>query len=245
MRRRRRRVGGARGRGRGPGGRLVAMAADVAVQSTRVAPRMAGPGRRTRRAVATARRFYQSHRRAVRGLYSVVLALVAWEVVGRYVVTSKLMFAPFSRVIVEFGRLWMSGELEHHMLVSFSALAMGFAIAAAVGIAIGSLIAVSPAVGEHIDPLINALYATPLIALSPLLIMAFGLGPASKVSIRFLLCVFPILINTTSGIRSADDGLVEAARSFSASRGEIFRLVLLPSALPFIVAGLRIPIVPS
>src|SRR5258708_36089435 len=153
MRRRRRRVGRPAERRREPGGRLVDMAADVPVQSNRVAPRIAGPGMRPRRAVATARRLFQSHRRAVRGLYSVVLALVAWEVVGRYVVTSKLMFAPFSRVIVEFGRLWMSGELEHHMLVSFSALAMGFAIAAAVGIAIGSLIAVSPAVGEQFVPL--------------------------------------------------------------------------------------------
>src|SRR5258708_21474600 len=159
MRRRRRRVGRPAERRREPGGRLVDMAADVAVQSTRVAPRMAGPGRRTRRAVATARRLFQSHRRAVRGLYSVVLALVAWEVVGRYVVTSKLMFAPFSRVIVEFGRLWMSGELEHHMLLSFSALAMGFAIAAAVGIAIDSLIPVRPAGGEHIRHPINALHA--------------------------------------------------------------------------------------
>src|SRR5258708_320669 len=206
MRRRRRRVGGARGRGRGPGGRLVAMAADVPVQSNRVAPRIAGPGMRPRRAVATARRLFQSHRRAVRGLYSVVLALVAWEVVGRYVVTSKLMFAPFSRVIVEFGRLWMSGELEHHKLESFSAQTMGCALAPAGGIGMATRRAVGPGVGDHMDPLTTGLSGTPLTALPPTLTMAFGIGPASKVAIVFLLCVFPILINTTSGIRSADDG---------------------------------------
>src|SRR5258708_12339587 len=107
MRRRRRRVGRPAERRREPGGRLVDMAADVPVQSNRVAPRIAGPGMRPRRAVATARRLFQSHRRAVRGLYSVVLALLASEVVPPYVATSHLMFAPFSRVIVEFGRLWM------------------------------------------------------------------------------------------------------------------------------------------
>jgi NitT/TauT family transport system permease protein len=172
----------------------------------------------------------------------VVLVLIAWELIGRYVLTSKLMFAPLSAVLAELAKLWATGELERHMLVSFTALAVGFTIAAAVGIAVGSLIAISDAVGEHLDPLINALYATPLVAFSPILILAFGIGPASTVAIVFLLVIFPILINTTAGIRSTDASLIEAARSFSASRFEISRLVLLPSALPFIVAGLRLGI---
>ena len=154
--------------------------------------------------------------------------------------TSKLMFAPFSSVLLEFGKLWSTGELQQHMLASFTALGLGFAIATLVGIAIGSLIAVSDAVREHIDPLINALYATPLVALSPILILALGIGPASKIAIVFLMAVFPILINTTAGIRSADEGLIEAARAFAASKGQIFRHVLLPSALPFVIAGLRL-----
>ena len=187
-------------------------------------------------------RLYRQYRAAIRAVYSVITALLIWELIGRYVLTSKLMFAPVSAVLVEFAKLWSTGELQRHMLVSFTALAAGFVIATVVGVAVGSLIAMSEAVGEHLDPLINALYATPLIALSPILIMALGIGPASKVAIVFLLAVFPILINTTAGIRSTDENLIEAARSFSASRGEIFRLVLLPAALPFIVAGLRLAI---
>ena len=187
-------------------------------------------------------KIWRSHRRLIRGAYAVALLLVAWELIGRYVFTSKLMFAPVSAVLAEFARLWGTGELERHMLVSFTALAIGFAIAALVGIALGSLIAISETVGDHVDPVINALYATPLVAFSPILILAFGIGPASTVAIVFLLVVFPILINTTAGIRSTEASLVEAARSFSASRLEIFRLVLLPSALPFIVAGLRLGI---
>lgn len=186
--------------------------------------------------------FYRDHRAVIRGAYSVVLALVAWELVGRYVLTSKLMFAPFSAVVKEFINLVSTGELQRHVLVSFTALAIGFGLSALVGIALGSLIAMNKAVGEHLDPLLNALYATPLVALSPILILGFGIGPASKIAIVFLLTVFPILINTTAGIKSTDESLIEAARSFGASRFEIFRLVLLPSALPFVVAGLRLGI---
>jgi NitT/TauT family transport system permease protein len=183
---------------------------------------------------------YRKHRRVIRGAYSVILALIAWELVGRYLLTSKLMFAPFSVVMREFAKLWATGELEQDMLVSFTELAIGLTISAVVGVVVGSLIAVSNAVGEHLDPLINGLYATPLVAFSPILILVFGIGPPAIVAIVFLLAVFPILINTTAGIRSTDTSLIEAARSFSASRFEIFRLVLLPSALPFIVAGLRL-----
>src|SRR5271168_4168478 len=68
--------------------------------------------------------FYRNHRRAIRGTYSVLLALFAWELVGRYILTSKLMFAPFTTVMAEFAKLWASGELQNHMLVSFTALAI-------------------------------------------------------------------------------------------------------------------------
>jgi NitT/TauT family transport system permease protein len=185
-------------------------------------------------------KIWRKYHAVIRGAYSIVLALIAWELVGRYLLTSKLMFAPFSAVLSEFAKLWATGELQQHMLVSFTALACGFAIAAAIGVAIGSLIGISDAIGEHLNPLINALYATPLVALSPILILSLGIGPASKVAVVFMLAVFPILINTTAGIRSADENLIEAAKSFAATRLDIFRLVLLPSALPFIVAGLRL-----
>lgn len=187
-------------------------------------------------------RIYQDHRPLIRATYTILLVFVVWELVGRYLVTSKLVFVPFSAVLSEIANLWAKGELQRHMLVSFTELGLGFIMAAVVGIAIGSLIAVSKTVAEHVDPLINALYATPLIALSPILILVLGIEMASKVAMVFLLAVFPILINTTAGIRSTDDGLIEAARSFGASRVAIFRLVLLPAALPFIVAGLRLGI---
>jgi NitT/TauT family transport system permease protein len=193
-------------------------------------------------AQGSVRRIWRRHRVVIRGAYVILFTLVTWELIGRFLLTSPLMFAPFSAVVVEAAKLWATGELERDILVSFTSLAAGFALAAVIGIIVGSLIAISDAVREHLDPLINALYATPLVALSPILILALGIGTASKVAIVFLLAVFPILINTTAGIKSADESLIEAARAFSASRFAIFRLVLIPSALPFIVAGLRLGI---
>src|SRR5215469_5362036 len=125
-------------------------------------------------------KFWLKHHAMVRGAISVVVALMAWELVGRYVLTSKLTFAPLSAVLAEFGKLWSSGELERDIIVSFTALGIGFVLAAVVGIAIGSLMGISEAMHEHLDPLISALYATPLVALSPILILALGIGPLSK-----------------------------------------------------------------
>ena len=94
---------------------------------------------------------------AIRATYSVVLTLIAWELIGRYVITSKLMFAPVSAIFAAFVNLASTGELQRHVAVSFTALGIGFALAAVAGIALGSLIAISRAVSEHLDPLINAL----------------------------------------------------------------------------------------
>lgn len=187
-------------------------------------------------------KFWRKHHAMIRGAISVIVALMAWELVGRYVLTSKLTFAPLSAVLVEFAKLWSTGELQRDITVSFTALGIGFVLAAVVGVAIGSLMGVSEVMGEHLDPLISALYATPLVALSPILILALGIGPISKVAIVFMLAIFPILINTNAGIESADESLVEAARSFAATRFDIFYRVLLPSAVPFILAGLRLGI---
>jgi hypothetical protein len=94
-------------------------------------------------------KIWRNHRRVICGTYAVVIVLIGWELLGRYVLTSKLMFAPLTAVLAEFAKLWATGELERHMFVSFMALAVGFTIAAVVGIALGSLIAISDAVGAR------------------------------------------------------------------------------------------------
>jgi len=91
-----------------------------------------------------------------------------------------------------------------------------------------------------VDPWVSAVYATPTVALAPLFIFMFGIDAPSKMAVVFLLAIFPVVINTSTGIRSTDRIYIEAARSFCASRTQIFSKVLIPSALPFIVAGLRL-----
>ena len=103
-------------------------------------------------------------------------------------------------------------------------------------------IASSETVKDVVDPWVSAVYATPTVALAPLFIFIFGIDAPSKMAVVFLLAVFPIVINTATGIRSTEQIYIDAARSFSANRRQIFTTVLIPSSLPFIVAGLRLGI---
>jgi NitT/TauT family transport system permease protein len=177
----------------------------------------------------------------VRGLTSLLVVALAWEIAGRSG-RWPLILAPLSEIGARFLRLAGTGELQRHVLVSLNEFVVGFAIAAAFGICLGIAIATSDAARDFIDPWVSAVYATPTVALAPLFIFMFGIDAPSKIAVVFLLAVFPIVINTATGMRSTDQVYIEAARSFSASRLQIFTKVLIPSALPFIVAGLRLGI---
>src|SRR5262249_18049183 len=126
--------------------------------------------------------------------------------------------------------------------VSLNEFLVGFVIAAVFGILLGVAIASSDAVRDFIDPWVSAVYATPTVALAPLFIFIFGIDAPSKMAVVFLLAVFPVIINRAAAIRSTDQAFTDAESSFSATRTQIFTKVLLPSALPFIVAGLRLGI---
>jgi NitT/TauT family transport system permease protein len=186
-------------------------------------------------------RWYRAHASTVRGLLSLVLVALAWEAAGR---TGRwpLILAPVSDIWIKFLQLAGSGELQRHILVSLNEFFVGFAVAAVFGIVLGIAIASSEAVKDFIDPWVSAVYATPTVALAPLFIFIFGIDAPSKMAVVFLLAVFPIVINTATGIRTTDRIYIEAARSFSATRTQIFTKVLIPSALPFIIAGLRLGI---
>src|SRR5712691_5055750 len=186
-------------------------------------------------------RWYRTHVSTVRGLLSLLLVGLAWEIAGRSG-RWPLLLAPLSDIWVKFVQLTVTGELSRHVLVSLNEFFVGFAIAAVVGIGLGIAIASSDTARDFIDPWVSAVYATPTVALAPLFIFMFGIDAPSKMAVVFLLAVFPIVINTATGMRSTDQVFIEAARSFSANRAQIFTKVLIPSALPFIVAGLRLGI---
>lgn len=177
-----------------------------------------------------------------RALTTLVLILVGWELLGRYVLTDPLFFAPLSEVAAAAVRLWQSGELQTHIWVSFSELFEGVAVAIVFGIAIGVGIGTSERAREYTEVYITALYATPLVAVTPLLILWLGIGIVSKAAVVFLTAVFPILINTASGIRATDAQLIEVAQSFCGTRAQIIAKVMLPSAVPFMLTGIRLGI---
>ena len=174
------------------------------------------------------------------GTISVVGGFIVWEVAVRLFVKGDLIIVPPSAIWSTFVRLARSGELATNLAVSGLEFAYGFALAIVVGIPVGALMATSRTIGALLDPWVAAFNSTPRIALAPLLIVWLGLGLSSKVALVFLSAVFSILVNTLTGVRVIDPELVEAARAFGARRHHVFVKVLIPAAVPFIVAGLRL-----
>lgn len=177
-----------------------------------------------------------------RSIISVLVVMAVWEIVGRFFLTNSLFFAPLSAVIEAGFTLWHSGELQKDIIASFSAVAYGMALAIVVGIVIGVLSGASRGFREYTDAFFTGLYATPLVAVAPILILWFGIGIASKIAVVFLMAVFPILISTAAGIRNTEASYIEVARSFDASRLQIIRKVMIPAAVPFVITGIRLAI---
>ena len=184
--------------------------------------------------------FYRRNLALCRGALSLVAGLLLWEWVARYVVKSTLIIVPPSDVVGAFAELLAKGELQTHVYVTGVEFIVGFGLAAVAGVSLGIAIGVSDAVRDVVDPWLSALYATPVVAFAPLFVVWMGIGPSSKVAVAFLLAVLPIIINTSAGIRTTEQNLVDVARSFAASRRQVFRKILIPYALPFIIAGLRL-----
>jgi ABC-type nitrate/sulfonate/bicarbonate transport system permease component len=171
---------------------------------------------------------------------SVLCFLAAWEIYGRRV--DPLLLTYPTAVLQAAFALINSGELPRQMLESLTTLAVGFGASVIFGVAFGLLIGRSRVAGAALEPHINALYATPQVALTPLLMMWFGLGYTVKAVVIFLFAFFPILINTASGVRNVGGSTIEVGRAYMASRTQILLKVVFPAAVPFIMAGIRVAI---
>jgi len=183
--------------------------------------------------------------RLVLGSTALLLPLVLWEVIPRIVTLPRgvrLFLATPSQIAVALGRLVASGELQQHFTVSATEFLIGLGLSVVVGLPLGVLFGRVAWLDDLVDPFVTALNATPRIVWLPLLILWFGLGIWSKVLIVFLGAVFPLLVNTYEGVRNADRVLVNVVRSFGGSSWQVARIVVLPGALPYVVAGLRLAI---
>jgi NitT/TauT family transport system permease protein len=179
-------------------------------------------------------------RARVLGTAAVVLFVAAWEAVVWLGAVNPLFTSSPSRIVSTFAQLVHEGRLWTDIRVSGSEFLLGFALAVLVGIPVGLGMGWYRDVSAVLQPFVSALYSTPRIALLPLLIIWLGIGIWSKVAVVFLVAVFQILISTEAGVRSADESLIRTARSFGAKERQIFTTIVLPGAVPFLVAGLRL-----
>lgn len=194
----------------------------------------AGRGRRSRR------RPMSPARRWTLRIASVAAILIAWQVYGGSI--NPILLSDPSAVAVAFVDMVRDGSLGHALASSLEVLGLGFLFGAVAGVLIGLAAGRSETVAALIDLPVNALYAVPAVALVPVIVLWFGFAVTTKTVVVFLFVVFPVLINTTRGVREVDPELVEVARSFCSSERRMWFDLILPSALPFIVTGLRLAI---
>jgi NitT/TauT family transport system permease protein len=169
-----------------------------------------------------------------------LLILIVWELAGPFV--DPIFFSYPSKIAVAFYELTASGDLPFYLSQSLEVMVLGLGCAVVVGIPLGVATARLRKLDWALELPINALYSTPMVALVPILVLWFGIYLKAKVIVVFLFAVFPILINTYQGVRECDKNMLEVARSFRSSEAGVWRDVLLPFALPYIAAGIRLAI---
>jgi len=188
-------------------------------------------------------KFYLNHEKAILGGSAVAVFLIIWELVGNVFQWINPMFMSSPSLIFKAAvQLFVSGEIYHDLYVSGIEFLGGYFLAVAVAIPFGIMVGWYKRMSYIFDPFINAMNATPRVALLPLVIIWLGIGILSKVGIIFLGAVFSILINTRDGVKTTPVNLLNAARSFGASEWMVFKTVVVPSTTPFILTGLRLAV---
>ena len=174
----------------------------------------------------------------MKGLLSLAVWFVVWEIVGRAGLSS--IVPPFSSVIDAMFTVVPTEKFRAAALISLRSFGLGMGLAVALGIPLGILMARSKSVGRILGMWVNIFVSAPISALVPLLMAVVGVGETTVVVTVFLFAVFVITLDTQVGMRRADRSLLEMARAFGATRAQLYGKVLLLSALPEILAGLRL-----
>jgi sulfonate transport system permease protein len=180
------------------------------------------------------------NRKIIVRLISLTIVLLVWEYYGRRV--NPILFTYPSAIARAFLGLVASGELQSYMKESLLVLAYASILSVLAGVLLGVVMGRFSIVEWAADIYVNALYSTPMVAVVPLIVLWFGFKVPAKVIIVFLFMVFPVLLNTYEGVKNVDRNLQEVARSFCSSESQLWRHLIIPSAVPFIVAGVRLAI---
>lgn len=188
------------------------------------------------------RSLWRDHRTGITRTIALVVVLGTWEGLVRSGTISPLFLSSPLTVAGWLAKGFITGTIWQHIAVSGQEAAVGFGLAIIVGTPVGVAMGRVQAVRDTLEPFIMAMYSSPNVAFLPLLIIWLGIGLWSKVVLIFLGAVFVIVINTEAGVSNIDPRLVETARSFTATERQVLTKIVLPSAIPFIVAGLRLSI---
>jgi NitT/TauT family transport system permease protein len=190
---------------------------------------------------STLYKFYLKKEKLILGSIAVIAFLTIWELVGNvYQLINPMFMSAPSLVWNAAVQLFSSGEIYNDLYVSGIEFFWGYILSVIVAIPFGIAVGWYKRMSYIFDPFINAMNATPRVALLPLVIIWLGIGIMSKIGIIFLGAVFPILINTRDGVKTTPMNLLTAARSFGASEWMVFKTVVLPSTVPFILTGMRL-----
>ncbi|CAK7071967.1 aliphatic sulfonate ABC transporter permease SsuC [Kerstersia gyiorum] len=168
-----------------------------------------------------------------------ILTIIVWHYASTHGLVSARLFPPPLEVLHTFVRLFMSGELWHHVGVSFARAAAGFTLGTALGLGLGLLTGLSRTGERLLDTTLQMLRNIPSLALVPLAIMWFGIDETTRIFLITFAALFPVYLNTYHGIRSLDSGLIEMARNYGLSGWRLLRYVVLPGAVPSILVGVR------
>lgn len=186
------------------------------------------------------RSFYQTRMEWIVGGAAVAVFLAVWQVIGTSGLINPLYTSAPSEIARAFWEMVQNGTLAADIAVSGKEFVVGYALAVVIGIPVGVIVGWYRPANALLNPFIMSMYATPRVALMPLMIVWLGIGFWSVVAVVMIGAIFPLIINMQTAMRTLDRDLLKAARSFGASEGDIFRTIALPSSLPFLISGLRL-----
>lgn len=175
-----------------------------------------------------------------RGLAGVALLALIWQLAPASGFVDPYFVPPLSQVLAAWWDMLQDGELLRQVRASVVRSGIGFGLAIAVGIPVGGAIAWYRPVRELLTPVLEIFRNTAALALLPVFVLILGIGETSKVAIVTYACFFPVLLNTISGVSTADPQLLRAARVLGLSPVTTFRKVVFPAALPTIFTGIRL-----
>ena len=167
--------------------------------------------------------------------------LFIWQGVSGRLVDNFFISNPLDvgRRLVEWT---LDGSIFLHLWATVYATTVGFVLGSVIGAVLGIWLGVSPFASRLLNPYLNALNALPKVALAPLFVLWFGLGIESKVALAAVLVLFLVFLNTFAGVRQVDQDLIDGARLMRATRIQVITKVIVPSALSWLFAGLRVSV---